>query len=53
MKVVHEVVIVGAGIAGLATTLALNKTGIQIIVLEKAHELCATGAAIPLSPNAW
>ncbi|KAM0940460.1 putative FAD-binding domain, FAD/NAD(P)-binding domain superfamily [Dioscorea sansibarensis] len=50
---VHEVVIVGAGIAGLATAIALKKVGIQSIVLERSHELRATGAAITLYPNAW
>ncbi|KAM0940464.1 putative FAD-binding domain, FAD/NAD(P)-binding domain superfamily [Dioscorea sansibarensis] len=51
---VHEAVIVGAGIAGLATAIALRKVGIiQSIVLEKSHQLRTTGAAITLAPNAW
>lgn len=53
MEEVHEAVIVGAGIAGLATAIALKKVGIQSIVLEKSHQLRATGAAITLAPNAW
>ncbi|KAM0940459.1 putative FAD-binding domain, FAD/NAD(P)-binding domain superfamily [Dioscorea sansibarensis] len=49
----HDVVIVGAGIAGLATALALKKIGIQSIVLERSHDLRTTGAALTLWPNAW
>ena len=33
---VHEVVIVGAGIAGLAVALALKSVGITSLVLEKS-----------------
>lgn len=49
----QEVVIVGAGIAGLATALALKKVGIKSLVLERAEELRSTGAALSLFPNAW
>nr|XP_009405099.1 PREDICTED: uncharacterized protein LOC103988275 [Musa acuminata subsp. malaccensis] len=49
----HEVVIVGAGIAGLATAVALQIVGLQTLVLERSPELRATGAAIGLSSNAW
>ncbi|XP_009405099.2 monooxygenase 2 [Musa acuminata AAA Group] len=49
----HEVVIVGAGIAGLATAVALKIVGLQTLVLERSPELRATGAAIGLSSNAW
>ncbi|XP_058087599.1 monooxygenase 2-like isoform X5 [Magnolia sinica] len=50
---VHKVVIVGAGIAGLATAVALKRVGIPALVLERSHELRATGAALTLTPNAW
>ncbi|KAM0940462.1 putative FAD-binding domain, FAD/NAD(P)-binding domain superfamily [Dioscorea sansibarensis] len=53
MEEIYEVVIVGAGIAGVATALALKKVGIQSVVLERSHELRTTGAALTLSPNAW
>ncbi|KAF8011889.1 hypothetical protein BT93_I0120 [Corymbia citriodora subsp. variegata] len=49
----EEVVIVGAGIAGLATAVALKRVGVRALVLEKSHELRATGAALGLYPNAW
>ncbi|CAL1373936.1 unnamed protein product [Linum trigynum] len=50
---VEDVVIVGAGIAGIATAVALNRVGIRALVLEKSDELRTTGAALTLFPNAW
>ena len=49
----HDVVIVGAGIAGLATAIALKRVGVKALVLEKSEGLRATGAAIGLHSNAW
>ncbi|KAF8011887.1 hypothetical protein BT93_I0118 [Corymbia citriodora subsp. variegata] len=49
----EEVVIVGAGIAGLATAVALQKVGVRALVLERSKELRATGAALGLFANAW
>ncbi|KAK9286187.1 hypothetical protein L1049_014570 [Liquidambar formosana] len=49
----EEVVIVGAGIAGLATAIALKRVGVRALVLEKSDGLRTTGAALGLSPNAW
>ena len=49
----HEVVIVGAGIAGLATAVALKRVGVRALVLEKSEGLRATGAALTLQQNAW
>ncbi|XP_075653036.1 monooxygenase 2-like [Castanea sativa] len=49
----HDVVIVGAGIAGLATAIALKRVGVKALVLEKSEGLRATGAAIGLHQNAW
>ncbi|KAF5727688.1 hypothetical protein HS088_TW22G01385 [Tripterygium wilfordii] len=48
-----DVVIVGAGIAGLATAVALKRVGVRALVLERAKELRTTGAALTLFPNAW
>ncbi|KAK9949996.1 hypothetical protein M0R45_005503 [Rubus argutus] len=50
---VEDVVIVGAGIAGLATAVALKRAGIEALVLERSEGLRATGAALTLHPNAW
>ncbi|KAF8378473.1 hypothetical protein HHK36_029814 [Tetracentron sinense] len=38
---------------GLATAIALMKVGIRALVLERSHELRATGGALNLFPNAW
>ncbi|ONK57559.1 uncharacterized protein A4U43_C09F1740 [Asparagus officinalis] len=45
----QEVVIVGGGIAGIATALALQRLGVR----SGSDELRTTGAALGLSPNAW
>ena len=34
-----RVIIVGAGLAGLATSIGLRKAGLQVLVLEQAAEL--------------
>ncbi|XP_030543751.1 monooxygenase 2-like [Rhodamnia argentea] len=49
----EEVVIVGGGIAGLATAVALKKVGVRALILERSTELRAIGAALGLFPNAW
>ncbi|XP_009764323.1 monooxygenase 1-like [Nicotiana tabacum] len=49
----HEIVIVGGGLCGLATALALHKKGIKSVVLEKSETLRAAGAAIGVMPNGW
>jgi salicylate hydroxylase len=46
-----RVVIVGAGIGGIATALALRRCGIEHVVLEQAPRLTEVGAGIHLSPN--
>jgi 2-polyprenyl-6-methoxyphenol hydroxylase-like FAD-dependent oxidoreductase len=45
-------VVVGAGIGGLATAIALDRAGVETIVLERAPELRAAGFGLVLSPNA-
>ncbi|CAN0845846.1 Monooxygenase 3 [Linum grandiflorum] len=49
----EEIVVVGAGIAGLATALALHRMGIRSLVLESADSLRATGFGFMAWPNAW
>jgi len=44
--------VVGAGIGGLATAIALQRSGREVLVLERAHELGEIGAGISLWPNA-
>ena len=46
-----RVIIVGAGVGGLGTAIALDRVGIDSIVLEKSSSLSAEGAAITLWNN--
>jgi len=45
-------IIVGAGIAGLSSALALSDKGISNLVLESRDHLEEVGAGIQLAPNA-
>jgi 2-polyprenyl-6-methoxyphenol hydroxylase-like FAD-dependent oxidoreductase len=44
--------VIGAGIGGLATAIALQQTGREVLLLERAPELREIGAGISLWPNA-
>jgi salicylate hydroxylase len=46
------VLVVGAGLAGLTTALALARRGFRVRVLEQAGEFGEIGAGITVSPNA-
>jgi salicylate hydroxylase len=46
------VVVAGAGIAGLATAIALARRGIAVEIIERAARLAEIGAGLQLSPNA-
>jgi 2-polyprenyl-6-methoxyphenol hydroxylase-like FAD-dependent oxidoreductase len=45
-------VVVGAGIGGLATAIALDRAGVEPIVIERAPELHEAGFGLVLSANA-
>ncbi|XVF30077.1 hypothetical protein REPUB_Repub16aG0025800 [Reevesia pubescens] len=49
----QDIVIVGGGICGLATALALHRKGIRSIVLERSETLRAAGVGIIMQPNGW
>lgn len=48
----RQVIVAGAGIAGLTTALALAETGYSVHVFERASGLAEVGAGLQLSPNA-
>ena len=52
MSDVGSAAVVGGGIAGLATALALRQSGVETTVYERAPELREVGAGIALWPNA-
>ncbi|MCO5583018.1 hypothetical protein L7F22_036924 [Adiantum nelumboides] len=50
---VQDVVIVGGGIAGLATALALHRLGVKPMLLEQSDRLRIAGSSIGIWSNAW
>ncbi|XP_017413780.1 monooxygenase 2 isoform X1 [Vigna angularis] len=52
-EIVEDIVIVGAGIAGLTTSLGLHRLGIPSLVLESSDTLRVTGFALSIWQNAW
>ena len=51
MGKVRRIAIVGAGLGGLATAIALRRQGFEAQVYEQASELAEFGAGINISPN--
>ncbi|KAJ5323462.1 salicylate hydroxylase [Penicillium atrosanguineum] len=47
-----KVIVVGAGIAGLAVALGLKKAGHEVVILERVHQIAEVGAGIQVAPNA-
>ncbi len=48
----RSAVIVGGGIGGLASAIALQRAGVAVHVVERARKLREVGAGLQLSPNA-
>nr|GME00114.1 monooxygenase 2-like [Ipomoea batatas] len=53
METTVDIVIVGGGIAGLATSLGLHRLGLKSLVLESSESLRAGGFGLMLWNNAW
>ncbi|ERM96428.1 hypothetical protein AMTR_s00001p00248080 [Amborella trichopoda] len=49
----QDIVIVGAGIAGLATALGLHRQGLKSLILESHDALRTAGFALTVWTNAW
>eukprot|EP00250_Pteridium_aquilinum_P010967 c19751_g1_i2 orf=164-1687(+) len=49
----QDVVIVGGGISGLATALALHRLGVKSLILEQSEGLRTAGSTIGIWSNAW
>ena len=47
-----RVIIVGAGIGGLAATVALERAGFEVCAIERAPRFGEVGAGVQLGPNA-
>ena len=45
--------VIGGGIGGLATALALAQRGADVTVLEQAPEITEVGAGLQISPNGF
>src|SRR5215475_11804082 len=52
MRRVPRIAIIGGGVGGLATALALERRGAEIVVCEQSPALNEIGAGLNLSPNA-
>jgi len=48
-----DIVVVGGGVAGLATAIALHRIGLESLVLERSDSLRTTGAAFTIWANGW
>jgi salicylate hydroxylase len=49
---INRIIIVGAGIGGLAAALALQRRGFGVVVYERAAEIREIGAGVIITPNA-
>lgn len=53
IKVKYDFIIVGGGIAGLTTAMALQRNNYHVKVIERSTELNVAGAGLGLGANAW
>ncbi|KAI3464790.1 hypothetical protein Pfo_021453 [Paulownia fortunei] len=53
MAIHEDIVVVGAGLAGLTTALGLHRLGVRSLVLESSDNLRVTGHALTLWANGW
>ncbi|KAI1421658.1 putative salicylate hydroxylase [Xylaria sp. FL1777] len=47
-----SIIVIGAGIGGLAIGLCMRKTGHDVLILERRQEITEVGAGIQIPPNA-
>ncbi|KAI0540853.1 putative salicylate hydroxylase [Xylaria digitata] len=47
-----SVLVIGAGVGGLAIGLCMRKTGHNVLILERRQEITEAGAGIQIAPNA-
>ncbi|CAM8901130.1 unnamed protein product [Rhodiola kirilowii] len=52
-RLAEDVVIVGGGIAGLATAVSLQRLGVRSLVLEQAEGIRTGGTSLTLFKNGW
>lgn len=48
---IRSAIVIGGGIAGMATAAVLGRLGTSVTVLEQASELAEVGAGLQISPN--
>ncbi|XP_078173947.1 monooxygenase 2-like [Carex rostrata] len=53
MEAIEDIVIVGGGLAGLATALGLHRKGIKCLILESSPDLRTSGFGFAMWTNAW
>ena len=53
MSTQQPILIIGGGIGGLASALALSRLGIPTLVIEQADEFREVGAGIQVGPNGF
>jgi 3-hydroxybenzoate 6-monooxygenase len=49
----QQVIVIGAGIGGLAAALALARQGARVRIIERAGEIREVGAGVQTGPNAF